>query len=168
VKPRTRCGFFPIRCLPEIQRWRTFWQRFRENRRGVPFARRFATEDFTMKSVTAMLFAAVVLAAVPASAQSAKAQQGAAVFTAQKCTMCHSVAGKGNPKGALDNITAKNKAEHIRQWLSDPEGMRAKTNAARTPAMKAMKLSPDQIDALVAYLTSGKSDKPAAADAERQ
>lgn len=118
-----------------------------------------------MKPVTALMAAVVILAVVPSVyAQSAKAQQGAAVFTAQKCTMCHSVAGKGNPKGALDNLTANNKAEHIRQWLTDPEGMRAKTNATRTPAMKPMKLSPDQIDALVAYLTSGK---PAAADAER-
>jgi len=121
-----------------------------------------------MKPLTALAFAALVLAAVPsASAQSAKAQQGAALFTAQKCTMCHSVAGKGNPKGPLDDIAAKNKAEHVRQWLNDPEGMRAKTNATRTPAMKAMKLSPDQIDALVAFLTSGSPDKPAAADAER-
>jgi mono/diheme cytochrome c family protein len=119
-----------------------------------------------MKPLFVFVFAALVLAAAPARAQS-KAQQGAALFSAQKCTMCHSVAGKGNPKGALDNITAKNKADHIRQWLNDPEGMRAKSNATRTPAMKPMKLSPDQIDALVAYLTSVKSDAPAAADSER-
>jgi mono/diheme cytochrome c family protein len=104
--------------------------------------------------------------ALPAAAQNAKADQGAAVFAAQKCTMCHSVNGKGNPKGALDHISAKNKAEHIRQWLQDPEGMRAKTNATRTPAMKPIKLNPDQIDALVAYLTSIKPDR-AADDAGR-
>lgn len=118
-----------------------------------------------MKRVTVLMAAAVIVADVPSAyAQSAKAQQGAALFTAQKCTMCHSVAGKGNPKGALDKIAAKNKAEHIREWLTDPEGMRAKTNATRTPAMKPVKLSPDQIDALIAYLTAGT---PAAADAER-
>jgi mono/diheme cytochrome c family protein len=117
-------------------------------------------------TVTAVMFAAVVLATRPALAQDAKAQQGAALFSAQKCTMCHSVAGKGNAKGPLDNVAGKTKAEHIRQWLTDPEGMRAKSNATRTPAMKPMKLSPEQIDALVAYLTSVKSDK-AAVDAER-
>jgi mono/diheme cytochrome c family protein len=132
---------------------------------GAGFALPLATGGFAMKRVTGLVAAAIILAVVPSAyAQSAKAQQGGAVFTAQKCTMCHSVAGKGNPKGALDNIAAKNKAEHIREWLTDPEGMRARTNATRTPAMKPMKLSPDQIDALVAYLTSGK---PAAADAER-
>jgi mono/diheme cytochrome c family protein len=88
-----------------------------------------------------------------------KAEQGAALFSAQKCTLCHSVAGKGNPKGSLDAMIAKNKAEHIRQWLQDPEGMRAKQNATRTPAMKPVKLTPDQIDALVAYLTSVKPAK---------
>lgn len=121
-----------------------------------------------MKRVTVLVAAAAVLiVAVPSSyAQADKVQQGAAVFSAQKCTMCHSVAGKGNPKGALDNITAKNKAEHIRQWLADPEGMRAKTNATRTPAMKPIKLSPDQVDALVAYISSVKP-AAAAADAER-
>jgi mono/diheme cytochrome c family protein len=110
--------------------------------------------------------ALVVTAATTAGAQgNAKADQGAALFTAQKCTMCHSYAGKGNPKGALDTLTAKNKAEYIRQWLQDPEGMRAKTNATRTPAMKPLKLSADQIDALVAYLTS--VTQPATEDTER-
>jgi mono/diheme cytochrome c family protein len=109
----------------------------------------------------------LLVAATPAAAQNAaKVEQGAALFTAQKCTMCHSVAGKGNPKGSLDTMTAKNKAEHIRQWLVDPEGMRAKSNATRTPAMKPFKLSADQVDALVAYITSVKPSS-AAADTER-
>ena len=121
-----------------------------------------------MRSAVAVLAAVVLIAAArPALAQGGSAQQGAALFSTQKCTMCHSVAGKGNPKGPLDAIAAKNKGAHIREWLTDPEGMRAKTSATRTPAMKPMKLSPDQVDALVAYLTSTKSDTPAAADTER-
>ena len=71
--------------------------------------------------------------------------------------MCHSAAGKGNPKGSLDGLAATHKADEIRQWLLDPEGMRAKTNATRTPAMKPMKLAGDQVDALVAFITSLKS-----------
>lgn len=119
-----------------------------------------------MKRTVLFVVVALVSVASSAAAQSdAKVQQGAALFTAQKCTMCHSIAGKGNPKGALDNITATNKAEHIRQWLQDPEGMRAKTNATRTPAMKPAKLTPEQIDALVAFLMSVKPVKaPAGTD----
>ena len=108
-----------------------------------------------MKQAVVFAVVAIVFVASPAAAQSdAKVQQGAALFTAEKCTMCHSFAGKGNSKGALDNITAKNKAEYIREWLQDPEGMRVRTSATRTPAMKPAKLTPEQIDALVAYLTS--------------
>jgi mono/diheme cytochrome c family protein len=119
------------------------------------------TIRFLAAAVTVLGFA------LPASAQNAKADQGAAVFAAQKCTMCHSVNGKGNPKGALDHISAKNKAEHIRQWLQDPEGMRAKTNATRTPAMKPIKLTADQIEALVAYISSAAKADKAADDAGR-
>lgn len=115
-----------------------------------------------MKTIAVAVAAvAVVTGLATAAAAQSKAEQGAALFASQKCTMCHSVAGKGNPKGPLDAMIAKNKAEHIRQWLQDPDGMRAKQNAARTPAMKPMKLSPAQVDALVAYLTAAK---PAAAD----
>lgn len=101
-----------------------------------------------------------------ASAQS-KVEQGAALFASQKCTMCHSAAGKGNPKGSLDGVAAKHKADEIKQWILDPEGMRTKSGATRTPAMKAMKLSPDQVDALVAFIGSLKSTAAVNADAEK-
>jgi mono/diheme cytochrome c family protein len=102
----------------------------------------------------------VSFSAATAAAQSnATAQQGAALFTTLKCTMCHSVAGKGNAKGPLDSLTAKNKADYIREWLQDPEGMRVKTKASRTPAMKPSQLTPEQIEALVVYLMSVKPAK---------
>jgi mono/diheme cytochrome c family protein len=121
-----------------------------------------------MKRIGLILFVigvAVVMSVAPARAQG-KVDQGAALFTAQKCVMCHSAAGKGNPKGPLDGVAAKHKANEIRQWILDPEGMRAKTNATRTPAMKPLKLTTEQVDALVAYITSLKP-AAAAADAEK-
>jgi mono/diheme cytochrome c family protein len=111
---------------------------------------------------TAVLFVAAVVLTTAASANAqdtAKAEQGAALFTSQKCTMCHSVAGKGNPKGSLEKGASTRTADEIRQWILDPEAMRAKTKATRTPAMKLTKLSKDQVDALVAYLTSLKPAK---------
>ena len=112
--------------------------------------------------------AALLGAARPATAQDkAKIEQGAALFTSQKCTLCHSVAGKGNLKGPLDNINATHKADDIRRWIVDPEGMRTKTKATRTPAMKPMTLSSDQVNALVAYITSLKPVE-AAAGAEKE
>ena len=103
--------------------------------------------------VFAALFSISISAAAAAQDQVAK---GAQVFAAQKCSICHSIAGKGNPKGSLDGIGAKITADEIRMWITDAPGMAAKTKAARKPAMKAYSLGKDDVDALVAYLGSLK------------
>ncbi len=90
-----------------------------------------------------------------ASAQDAKAK-GEAVFTAQKCSLCHAVAGKGNAKGSLDGVGGKLTADEIRSWITDPKGMTAKTKATRKPEMKQYTLPKDDVDSLVAYLSSLK------------
>ena len=104
------------------------------------------------------LTAALLLAAAPAFAQhAALAEKGAKVFADQKCSLCHSVAGKGNPKGPLDEVSRKLSADEIRQWLVNPEEMRTKAHAERKPAMKSFAtLSKDDQDALVAYVLSLK------------
>ena len=97
----------------------------------------------------------VLAAAGFASAQEAAAK-GEATYTAQKCSLCHSVAGKGNPKGALDDVGTKLKADEIRAWLVDAKGQTAKTGATRKPEMKAYALPKADVDNLVAYLTTLK------------
>jgi mono/diheme cytochrome c family protein len=93
--------------------------------------------------------------AAAASAQDAKAK-GEQVYTAQKCSLCHSIAGKGNAKGSLDGVGSKLSADEIRNWIVDAKGMTAKTKATRKPEMKAYALPKDEVDALVAYLGSLK------------
>jgi mono/diheme cytochrome c family protein len=100
-----------------------------------------------------MLFALGLAGA--ASAQDARAK-GEQVFTAQKCSLCHSVAGKGNQKGMLDEVGGKLSVGDIRQWIVDAKGMTAKTKATRKPDMKEFSLPKDEVDALVAYLSSLK------------
>jgi len=103
-----------------------------------------------------VLSAALILGlAAAVSAQDLKAK-GAETFTAQKCSLCHAVAGKGNPKGALDDVGTKLKADEIRQWIVDAKAMTAKTQATRKPEMKAYTLPKADVDALVAYLSSLK------------
>jgi mono/diheme cytochrome c family protein len=87
-----------------------------------------------------------------ASAQSA----GQKVYAAQKCQVCHSVAGVGNKRGALDEVGSKLSADDIRQWIVDAPAMTAKTKAERKPPMKSYMLSKEDLDALVAYMTSLK------------
>ena len=97
-----------------------------------------------------------VSAATPALAQS-PVERGMKVFTDQKCSLCHSVAGKGNSKGPLEEGVSKLSADEIRQWLVNPQEMRDKAKADRKPAMKSYSTLPkDDLDALVAYLVSLK------------
>lgn len=96
--------------------------------------------------------------AVPGVARAeTPAENGATVYGAQKCGMCHSVSGKGNPKGVLDGVGKKLKADEIREWIVNAPAMTAQAKATRKPAMKAYsQLSKGDVEALVAYLQSLK------------
>jgi mono/diheme cytochrome c family protein len=104
----------------------------------------------------------IVLAAVMTvgTAGAAWAQEAVAkgeqVYVAQKCAICHSIAGKGNQKGSLDGIGSKLTGDEIRQWIVDAKGMTAKTKATRKPEMRQYTLPKEDVDALVAYLASLK------------
>lgn len=93
--------------------------------------------------------------AATSAAQDLKAR-GEKVFVDQKCTLCHSIAGKGNPKGPLDEVGSKLSSDDIRAWMTDAKSMTAKTGAKRKPEMKAYTLPKDDVDALVAYLSALK------------
>jgi mono/diheme cytochrome c family protein len=83
--------------------------------------------------------------------------QGQQVFEAQKCSLCHSVAGKGNAKGPLDGVASKYSAADLKLWLTSPTEMAKKHNATRKPPMKSFaSLSAADLDALVAYLQTLK------------
>jgi mono/diheme cytochrome c family protein len=81
--------------------------------------------------------------------------KGEQVYAAQKCSMCHSLDGKGQAKGPLDGIGSKLKADEIREWIVNPAEMTKKHNATRKPVMRAYpKLPKEDLDALVAFLAS--------------
>jgi mono/diheme cytochrome c family protein len=105
----------------------------------------------------AVVFFAILIAtgAASAAAQDAKVP-GEKVFADQKCSLCHSVGGKGNAKGPLDQVGSKLSADDIRAWLTDAKGMTAKTKATRKPEMKEYTLPKEDVDALVVYLSAMK------------
>ena len=79
------------------------------------------------------------------------ATQGANVFAAQKCQLCHSVGDQGNKKHPLDGIGKKLSAEDIKKWITSPKAMKADVT------MKTYtNLPPKELDALVAYVLSLK------------
>lgn len=111
-----------------------------------------------MKRVLIGIGTMVVLAAFAAPARAQDVAKGAKVYADQKCSLCHSIAGKGNAKGPLDDVGSRLTADEIRQWILDPVAMTAKAKATRKPPMTAKykALPKEDLDNLVAYLASLK------------
>lgn len=105
---------------------------------------------------TGFAVAVFTLSAAPLFAQdAAQIDKGKAVYDAQKCSLCHAIAGKGNSKGPLDKVGATLSADDIRKWIVSPKEMKSATN--RKPDMRAYpNLPAADLDALVAYMRSLK------------
>jgi len=126
----------------------------------------FARDRLLSPQEDQMRYRAVILAAAGLTAilvapqvafAQAQVEHGMKVFADSKCSLCHSVAGKGNAKGVLDDVGSKLSAAEIREWLTNPEGQRQKTSSDRKPVMKSFEKMPkDDLDALVAYLQTLK------------
>ena len=112
----------------------------------------------SLLTAAVIAFAGGSAAAAAAGQDEAQVKRGEEVYTAQKCSVCHSIAGKGSKKNPLDGVGAKLTAEEIKQWIVDPKGMTTKTKSTVKPPMpdKYSKLPAGDIDAMVAYLASLK------------
>ena len=111
-----------------------------------------------LRSMMRIVMMSVVLLGLASAAwaQDATAGAGEKIYVEQKCSVCHSIAGKGNQKGALDDVGARLTSDEIRMWMTDAKGMTAKTKATRKPPMREYKLPNDQLDAIVGYLSTLK------------
>ena len=110
-----------------------------------------------MRAIVAGLAVAMWLVAGAASAQDAKVQAGMKVYEAQKCSMCHAIAGKGNAKNPLDGVGKKLTEAQIKEWIVTPAEAATKAKSTAKPPMKAYdKLPAADVDALVAYMKSLK------------
>jgi mono/diheme cytochrome c family protein len=111
-----------------------------------------------MRRLVLVTLLAVPIAAVPAAAQDAALiKKGSEVYVAQKCSLCHSIAGKGNKQNPLDGVGAKLSADDIKHWIVNPKEMEAKLATKPKMPMKAFpKLPAADLDALVAYMLSLK------------
>jgi len=99
-----------------------------------------------------------LVAAVPGVARAQDAKHGAQVYAAQKCSVCHSIAGKGGKASPLDGVGAKLSPADTKQWIVDPVAMTAKSGSTKKPPMpkKFDKLPAADVDALVAYMQTLK------------
>jgi mono/diheme cytochrome c family protein len=119
---------------------------------------RIDVKMMTMKILlAAVTFTAALAISRPVAAQDPVAK-GAQVYTAQKCQICQAIGGKGNKQNPLDGVGKKLTADDIRQWITHPAEMTAKTKSTKKPVMpnKYANLPAADLDALTAYLASLK------------
>jgi mono/diheme cytochrome c family protein len=105
-----------------------------------------------------MFAAALGLITPLTAAAQGDAKRGETVYAAQKCQVCHQIAGKGNKMNPLDGVGKKLSADDIRKWIVSPVEMAKQTKSTKKPPMLAKydKLPPADLDALVAYMQSLK------------
>jgi mono/diheme cytochrome c family protein len=111
-----------------------------------------------MRTFLMMVFTLGFAGAAAAGQDAAAIKKGQEVYTAQKCQMCHAVAGKGGKASPLDGVGAKLSADDIRQWITHPKEAAAKASSTKKPVMPAKygTLPAADLDALVAYMQSLK------------
>ena len=115
------------------------------------------TRKSLRRVVTAGLALTGLMAVSSIASAAGDAAKGEQLYASQKCSMCHSVAGKGNKKYPLDGMGAKLSAADIKEWLVNPDAMHAKKGDKPLMKMKSFKtLPPEDLDALVTYVGSLK------------
>lgn len=106
-----------------------------------------------------------VVAAVPEEARpavsAAQRARGAALFEEQRCRGCHSLSGQGNPGLPLDDVGLRHGVTDMPPWITGV-GLPAD---ALSPAVRRRKASygqlpPEDLAALVAFLSEQRSDPP--------
>ena len=78
-----------------------------------------------------------------------RVKHGAEVYRAQKCQVCHSIAGVGNKRYPLDGVGTRLTEGDIRKWIVAPREMNPKVSKRAYG-----KLPKADLDALVVYLRS--------------
>jgi mono/diheme cytochrome c family protein len=105
-----------------------------------------------------VVFALVFSAGIANAQDAAQVKKGEQVYAAQKCSVCHGIAGKGSKTNPLDGVGAKLSAADIHAWIATPTEAAAKAKSTKKPPMPAKygKLPKADLDALVAYMQSLK------------
>jgi mono/diheme cytochrome c family protein len=97
--------------------------------------------------------AAETMSTAPPSTDPALIDRGSALMAEKACLGCHVVAGSGGQVGpSLDGVLGRRSAQFLRQKLNDP------TFDNETSMMPNFGLTPDQIEAMVAYMATLGSD----------
>jgi cytochrome c2 len=99
----------------------------------------------------AMTVLLVLFCMAIAFALDAAVENGKEVYSQQKCSMCHSIAGVGGKLASLDHVGTKLNADQIKEWIRTPKNMKPDV------LMKPYADLPEKdLDDLTAYLLTLK------------
>ena len=105
----------------------------------------------SIASLTAMLSLALAGSLAAAPDQAPNAASGEKLYTAQKCSVCHAIGGKGGKMGPdLSAVGTKRDAAWLRKYLPNPKSVDPKNK------MPVVKLKTPEMEDLIAYLLARK------------
>jgi cytochrome c2 len=95
--------------------------------------------------------ALVFFYAAIAFCQDDASDRGREVYAMQKCALCHSIAGIGGKKLALDRVGSRMKPEDMRKWIRTPKTIKGDSTMKSYPNLPEKDLSD-----LIAFLMTLK------------
>jgi mono/diheme cytochrome c family protein len=105
-------------------------------------------EQVTLTTPEAGVAAPMTKDASSQARQAATIARGRAVYVEQRCRVCHSLEGEGNTRSPLDGVGGRLTEREIRLWIVAPQQMNPAV------AKRGYRLSEEDLNALVAYLTA--------------
>ena len=93
-------------------------------------------------------FAALILLSFAVLSLDTVLDHGKEVYAIQKCGLCHSIAGTGGKKLALDGVGSKLSFDSMKKWIRTPKEMKAGTTMKPYPNLPEKDLK-DLIDYLM-------------------
>lgn len=85
----------------------------------------------------------------------ARIEQGRAVYAAQGCAGCHSIAGEGSPRSPLDGVGGQLDRAQLHDWIVGGDSIAEDLSPRALRTKQGYRdLDPEQLEALIDYLAS--------------
>ncbi|MCF6282652.1 MAG: cytochrome c [Candidatus Polarisedimenticolaceae bacterium] len=82
-------------------------------------------------------------------------EAGRQIYKRQSCARCHSIAGEGNSRNPLDDVSVKSTAEELRDWITGADALQGVLPAHVFRLKQRYSALPgDDLDALIIYMQS--------------
>ena len=82
--------------------------------------------------------------------------EGKKAYVTYDCKKCHRIGNEGSKTSPLDGVATKLSAAEMRTWLVNPDEMTAKLKKKPKVKMKKQDIKPNEVEALLAYLSTLK------------